>query len=87
MAKKTEVKRTRMTDKEIDQYLKHYAKSRDLKGKEFEEAVHRCAATRWAALERNAKASKRPKKAPAKVAKKAPAKAAKKAPAKAKKAA
>lgn len=62
MAKK-EVTRTRMTDKEIDAYLKHYAKEHDLKGKELDDATRRCAATRWAALERNAKKTKPKKKA------------------------
>lgn len=54
MAKKAETKRTRMSDAEVKKYLAHYFKAHDLKGKEQNEAVHRCAATRWAALERNA---------------------------------
>lgn len=55
MAKKAEVTRVRMTDAEVEKFLAHYAKQRDLKpGKEFNDAVRRCAATRWAALERNA---------------------------------
>jgi hypothetical protein len=52
MAKKAEVKRTRMSDAEVEQFLKRYLKARDLKGKEAETTIRHCAATRWAALER-----------------------------------
>lgn len=52
--------RTRMTEAEVTKYLAHYAKDHDLKGKELTEAVSRCAATRWAALERNAAKAKKP---------------------------
>lgn len=58
MAVKTKTKkvpRTRMSDLEVEKYLKHFSKEHDLKGKELDHAVRRCAATRWAALERNAK--------------------------------
>lgn len=71
MAKKGETKRTRMSEDQVVAYLKHYAKAHDLKGKEFDHAVRRCAATRWAALERNAKATKPKAHKPAK-AKKGP---------------
>lgn len=52
---KPKVSRIRMSDAEVEKYLKHHAKEHDLKGKELDHAVRRCAATRWAALERNAK--------------------------------
>jgi hypothetical protein len=69
MAKK-EVKRTRMSDAEVIQFIKHYAKARDLKGKALSDAITRCAATRWAALERNAKKVSKPAKKKAKGKKK-----------------
>jgi hypothetical protein len=62
MAKKDAKKRTRMSEAEVEQYLKHYAKDRDLNGKALGDAVRRCAATRWAALERNSKKEKKGKK-------------------------
>lgn len=62
MASKREVKRTRMSDAEVDQFLKHYARDRDLSGAKLGAAIRRCAATRWAALERNAKKAAKGKK-------------------------
>ena len=62
-----ETTRTRMSEEQVNAYLKHYAKGHDLKGKEFDHAVKHCAATRWAALERWSKAH--PAKAKAKRAK------------------
>lgn len=55
MTKHKEVKRIRMTDSEVDQFLKRWAKERDLKGKELEAHLRHAAATRLAALERYAK--------------------------------
>lgn len=74
MAKqKTKVARVRMTDAEVAKYLTHYFKAHDLKGpKEQGEAVRRCAATRWAALERDQK--KHAGKGTKKGARKAPGK-------------
>lgn len=67
MAKKVAVTRTRMSDAEVQAYLKRYAKAHDLKGVELTHAKDRCAATRWAALERNAaKAKPKARKAKAK---------------------
>lgn len=67
MAKKAAVVRTRMSDVEVQAYLKRYAKAHDLKGVELTHAKDRCAATRWAALERNAaKAKPKARKAKAK---------------------
>lgn len=60
MAKKAAVVRTRMSDAEVQAYLKRHAKAHDLKGVEFTHAKDRCAATRWAALERNAAKAKKP---------------------------
>ena len=56
---KKPVQRTRMTDEQVEKFLKKHLKDRDLKGAEAERAIRRCAATRWAALERNAKKSKK----------------------------
>lgn len=84
MAKRKEVTRVRMTEEQIESYLKHYAKEHDLQGKEMAHAIRRCAATRWAALERNTKGAK---KKPAKVTKITKNKAKKGAKAKHKKAA
>ncbi len=55
MAKNTtkEVKRVRMSPEQVKAYLSKYAKEHDLRGKELDDAIRRCAATRWAALERN----------------------------------
>lgn len=62
MAKSKTVARTRMSEADVEKYLKHYSKDHDLKGKELDHAIRRCAATRWAALERNTKkASKKPR--------------------------
>jgi hypothetical protein len=61
MAKSKKVERTRMSEAEVEKYLKHYASKRDLKGKELEHAIRRCAATRWAALERNTKKVSKPR--------------------------
>ncbi len=71
MAKAKKVPRTKMSPDQVKAFLKHYAKSHDLRGKEFEEAKDKCAATRWAALERWTKAHAKKAKKPVKKAKKA----------------
>jgi hypothetical protein len=53
MAKAKQAVRVRMSEADVEKYLSKYGKSRDLKGKELDHAIRRCAATRWAALERN----------------------------------
>lgn len=53
---KKPVVRTRMSDDQIEKYIKHYAKRHDLKGKEIDAKLRRVAAARLAALERNASA-------------------------------
>lgn len=53
--KTKKVVRVRMTEDQVAKYLKKYAKDHDLRGRELTDAIERCAATRWAALERNAK--------------------------------
>lgn len=61
-SKSKRVERTRMSEADVEKYLKHYAKEHDLKGAEFSHAKDRCAATRWAALERNAKKARKSSK-------------------------
>lgn len=63
-ARKKAVDRVRMSEADVEKYLKHYGKERDLRGKELEHAIRRCAATRWAALERNSKGKGKGKSKP-----------------------
>lgn len=76
MAKKKFDHRTKMSTDQVKAYLKHYAKKHDLRGKEFDEAKDKCAATRWAALERWTNAHKAKPRRAKKAAKKGHKKAA-----------
>lgn len=68
MAKK-EVKRVRMSDKEVDQFIARWAKDRDLKGKALDTKLRHAAATRLAALARYAAKASKPAKKKAKAKK------------------
>ena len=62
--------RKRMSEAEVEIYIKHYAKEKDLKGKELETRLRHVAATRLAALERHSKKGPKTKTKTKKKAKK-----------------
>lgn len=61
MAKKAEVKRTRMTDEQADHFAKQHEKTHDLKGSEAAHFWRRYGARRLAALARDQKKNEKPK--------------------------